>query len=131
MLTGFIYNAFGFYFTVSVMESVVALLLLSWLIFLLSMIIFKAPFTRVWLENVFIILVGFPTFMQLFAGSWGFLLLFEGGVFYKNKFPLESIFSITFDLFFPLLLFFSVYLIDFIVRLVRHKQDQATVFVGK
>jgi hypothetical protein len=125
---------FGFPVSAMMIVSGVTLsLCLIWLVFLLSKIMFKDAFTnKIW-ENVFILIVGFPTLMKIFYGSiLGMNALaaihnFAGDqlYYYYSFIDLEGNF-------FPFLFLFMIaYLIQFMIRLVRHKKQKAVEFVEK
>ncbi len=48
-----------------------------------------------------------------------------------KAFGIYSYFSITFDLLFPMLIFFIAYLIHFVMRLVRYKKEKAALLAQK
>ncbi len=129
MFPWFLCDVFGIHITLNTYFIIlIALLLLSWLISLLSKIIFKQFFSNVWWETLFAIIVGFTTAMEVYIGS-----LFNLSYFGVDESFLEytPIFSITFDLLFPMLIFFIAYLIHFVMRLVRYKKEKAALLAQK
>ena len=128
MFTWFLRDVFDIHITSSAcFLMLIALLLLSWFILLLSKLIFKKFFTNVWWENIFIIMVGFLTVMQVFYGSLYYLVYLKIG---KTFVSYVDIYSYTFvgideDMLFPLFLFFIAYLTHFIIRLAYHMKKKS------
>jgi hypothetical protein len=113
----------GFYIPYNLIVYCVTIsLCLVWLVFLLSIIILKKAFINTAWENTFIFVSGFSTLLQLIYGG---IMSFTSINMDHNAAAVFSDyynnFIFLYGMFFELLLVFLIaYLIQFIIRLVRH-----------
>jgi hypothetical protein len=101
---------------------VALLICLSWLIFILSKIIFKKFFADGKWENLFVFFVGFSTIAYLLNDSLIALLALELEGTVEYWFYPYDILAQSSLFFYPLLLFFIAYLIHFFIRIIRYRR---------
>lgn len=121
------------YVPVFVIYSAIVLILLSWLLLLISKVIFKEYFTNKFWKVAFYLVIVAPSLVQIYLASFDAL----GGADVSlvntpldlSGHPTTDVFDL---MFFPLFTaFFLVYLIYFLVRLGRYRKHKTSVQAGK
>lgn len=120
MSNGLLYRFISFMSEIHLERDIIMMLAILWVVLIISKILWKRPFTNGIWETLFLITTGFATVVHLFYGSLYYVCRLELGTQISDAYIYDSFFpAIDAFFFFPLLAFFTVYLLYFVVRLGR------------
>lgn len=107
---------------VPVVEGVFVMLAVSWLVLFFSKLIFKQFFSNKFWKAAFIIMVAFPSLIEIYIGSINAMTTYPLFDYFEPETMMGFADARSFHIvFFPLFVMFTLgYLSEFIIRLVRH-----------